>query len=242
MDPFHFIFHLTFPFYYNHCVLFKIICILLRGYICLTCTAEVCRLFPLVFVLYIIGLRMFHEYLDMLDKHWDVVNWLDERLTNSYLVSLTECHVHLTFIRRFQEFGTFVLMIIGLALGVIFFFATFKFYGLLPTPIYFFCPSVSIIVIVAIQLTIPSTINLHDRSTALIIKWKRQLGSTAKNRRFLKRKLASLRPTTLFVGVNGLNFFSLKRSIKSTYYNEILDHTITLLFLIPTELLESAFL
>jgi hypothetical protein len=126
------------------------------------------------------------------------------------------------------------LLFVGTALSVIANFTTIRAFQIFPWYLYVFCPSLSILILLIIQLLLPFGINCHENSEAMLRQWKSN-PIYAKGK-YLRRKLKSLRSLRWYAGLTGFyecNFFLIQDSFKTAYYAVILDYTINLILFIP---------
>jgi hypothetical protein len=126
------------------------------------------------------------------------------------------------------------LLFSGAIVSVIANFGTVRAHLSFPLSIYFVIPTLSILVLLIIQLLLPFAINVHEHSEAMLTQWKSD-PIRAKGK-YLRRKLKSLRSLRWYAGVTGFyecNFFILENSFKMAYYSVILDYTISMIMLVP---------
>ncbi|OXA40127.1 hypothetical protein Fcan01_25200 [Folsomia candida] len=84
---------------------------------------------------------------------------------------------------------------------------------------------------------------INDYSVMVLHKWNVEImmEPDIKERNILRKKLKSLKPKKLHVGIHEVRFFSIDRSTKAEFYVRILDNTINLSLAIPEESLRSQF-
>lgn len=126
----------------------------------------------------------------------------------------------------------FILMGSGLVLSSALNFATIRLYDIgLPFVFYLTYPFFAVCVLTIILSLLPVGIRIHERSATTLVKWRQILG--ARDAQFAKR-LRGTRPLIFYAGLNAHNFYSIQKSLMTTYIMAIVDYTINLLVSFPT--------
>ncbi len=79
-------------------------------------------------------------------------------------------------------------------------------------------------------MIMPYGLLVHENSNAALERWK---GQIKPQYRVIRRKYRALQSVRFYQGVLDINFFLMDNSLKSEYYQSILDDTINLLVSIP---------
>lgn len=139
---------------------------------------------------------------------------------------------------------TTFLMGIGLILGIFTISFTFTMYSIFPLYVYWYCPFVSLSIVIIVNLTLPLTHKAQDDSQALLKLWlvtayyadERWFSKLEK--KIMLRKLNSLRPFRFYASIGRHNLFLLKKSTKGTFYWVMMEKAINYIIGVNTELFE----
>lgn len=189
---------------------------------------EICRVFSLLILIFVSGLRILANIMSNLKKRTG-------RCPSSVQIQrLLEVHIKTQLaykpVAPFQELGTLSLMTEGLLIFIFSNFGTVKFFKLLPLVVYIFFPCVSITVAFDVNLTLPFAHKLKERSEELLNIWSWWGWKGGKR---LVKKLRATRPFVLYAGVKQTKLFGLTKEVKLDFYSQGAEHTINLLLSVP---------
>jgi hypothetical protein len=239
LDPYYFMIKMI-PWINESSWLVKII----RTVLLWTAGTETCRIFPLIFMMTLSGLRIDYNILSALIEAISKVNENRSiRLNRARINYVMRMYNVLQTIMRSHKFTELIscfLLALGLFVSVLFNFATFRMYSILPIVFYVYFPSVSLVICIVIHLTMPKAIDIHELSLQLLRRLKTCGHNDIVNLKYLRRKVRSLRPTAHHVGFNIVTFFYFKKSTRITFYAAILGYTIDLLFTVPQDVLSKS--
>lgn len=126
------------------------------------------------------------------------------------------------------EPAIFIMMGFGLVFGVCSNFCSLKLYRVVPLSLYACFPLVSILVLFVTDNLLPHGIKFHEISNKGIWERKIRFGLCGQ-RRYLKRRLQSLQPFSMYGGILDYRLFKLVRSVRTSYYFAMMDYSVTLL-------------
>ncbi|OXA54511.1 hypothetical protein Fcan01_10790, partial [Folsomia candida] len=134
---------------------------------------EICSIFSFVILFFLSGLHVMDKILSILVEQSKRIVLSRQKGDNMNKIEyLLRTHVHLQLaykpIARYQELGTIALMLVGLLVFIFSNFATLRFYKLLPFMVFAFYPSVSAVVGVIVNLTLPYTHKLYEDSMEIL--------------------------------------------------------------------------
>jgi hypothetical protein len=206
----------------------------IRFFILFIGCSEVCRMMSIILFLFISALRMGVRFLN----NMLILAPFNQGRLLKRIIMLHSCfQIALKLIGPFQETGTGFSLIIGMLLSIMFNVATIKGFSVVPFWIYVFCPSVSLLLICACDLSFPYTHRVNELSEKLLgIAPEVMMESLFYNnfqRKITKRTIKSIKSLRIFVGFNGHNFFWMKKSTKITYWDFIITQTINILLTLP---------
>jgi len=121
---------------------------------------------------------------------------------------------------------------IGFGLFIVCNFATIKLMTIIPFPIFVTPPITSAILLFISKAIINLGLQSHD-SSSLLLKELKITSQTAWTRGHLRRRLASLKPMVVHLGVNGYRIFKFVKTTKSTYDFAIVTYSIDALISVP---------
>ncbi|OXA40818.1 Citrate-sodium symporter [Folsomia candida] len=162
----------------------------------------------------------------------------------SKLISIVyQLDLHIRLMSKFQESCTTALFGFGLFAGVLINVGSIQLMDVLPFWFYVYFPSASVMVVLTISVLLPQAQIVNDRSKGVIEKWKIAVMGEWDTRKkaYLRKKLKTLKPAGLQVGIHEVRFFTIERSTKAAFYVKILDNTINLSLAIPPGALNTRF-
>lgn len=135
----------------------------------------------------------------------------------------------------FQSSLTLFTMGMGLSLGIFLIAFTFTLHTILPFYLYWYCPAVSLTIVLIVNLTLPLTHKALDESQALLKIWPTIAHNAGgkwfsnNERKTLGKKLKFLRPLRLYAGVGRHTLFLLKKSTKRTFYWVMIEQAVNII-------------
>ncbi|OXA48194.1 hypothetical protein Fcan01_17203 [Folsomia candida] len=150
----------------------------------------------------------------------------ENMILSSYLRNYEICLINLAIGNNFVSPAVSGTMFFGLVLSVLFNFASLKLYSRIPMTLFPLFPAVAAFILVIIDVMLPMLIDVFKNCKSLEAKWRNILG-LIEDKKYLKRKLQSLRTPRVYAGTVNYNFYSCKSSTKATYFGIILNYTIT---------------
>ncbi|OXA44386.1 hypothetical protein Fcan01_20859 [Folsomia candida] len=109
--------------------------------------------------------------------------------------------------------STAVSMFIPMWVSVLLNFISLNLYGIIPPSIFPYFPVAALFVGGCIRLLLPLLVDLYEECLVLQARW-RYLLSGSDDKKYLKRKLRSLRSVAVYGGILGYNLYKCKRSTK----------------------------
>lgn len=189
---------------------------------------EICLTFMFVILIFISGLLLLREiftnFLNRVKCPAGNANDLVESLTFTHI----QVQLAIKSFACYQELGVLALMTVGLLVFIFSNFATVRFFGVVPFVVFVFFPSVSFLVALIVNFTLPLTHKQYEDSIELLRRSAGALSPMGRGK-YLRRKIRAVRPHRLSVGVNGSNMFCLNRETKVEYFQNAIYYTITLL-------------
>lgn len=231
-------------------VIFYFCANLVRIYVSVVCTVETCRHMCLIFIMFANTLQTGKIMskgtiaTGILHSDMRISSARKNMLSLSCLINEDhQSRLCMFLMSKFQESSTLVVFGLGLFAGIIFNTGSIKLWNILPFWLYFYFPSVSGIIVLIISILLPQAQVINDYSVMVLHKWNVEImmEPDIKERNILRKKLKSLKPKKLHVGIHEVRFFSIDRSTKAEFYVRILDNTINLSLAIPEESLRSQF-
>lgn len=119
----------------------------------------------------------------------------------------------------------FLIMWHALVLEVVLLFVSIWLYRHVPLMIYQLVVTTAINIATIMKIFIPFFANLGDKSTLLLHEWR----GVPHNSRHLQKKFRSLRPIVFKVACDDVVLFVMEKSLKTSYFNAILNFVITAL-------------
>ncbi|OXA40148.1 hypothetical protein Fcan01_24892 [Folsomia candida] len=162
--------------------------------------ATILSLIILIFITFLIMLRSIFSTLLPPVRYFVSMPRINRGITEHLKVQLA-----MNAFAPFQELGTFFLILIGLVVFVVSNFVTIKLYDSMPFAVYAFFPSVSGMVAVVVNLTLPLAHGLLDVSTELKRRWGASMvGDGSKlDLKCGRRRLKGMRPFCMWAGFGG---------------------------------------
>lgn len=204
----------------------------IRFLIRLIISVEISSIAAFVVLSFISFLLMVKHVLKILLQETKIMtNCVTSKYIGVRIEYLLRTHIRLQIAMKkfalFQELGTLALMLMGLLVFVFANFATLRFYRFLPFAVFTFFPSISAMVGLVVNLTLPYTHEIFENS----IEFGRILRVSMGNGevKYFKRKISSVRAVRWYAGINGNNIFCLNRETKVQYFQNVVNYTITLL-------------
>jgi len=133
-----------------------------------------------------------------------------------------------------MQLTLFAMLGVGLFGTVLMNYGTLKLYSVIPLVGYTIFPLLSCLSLCLIQITLSNAIKIYENSAGVLESFGRSLINPC-GRKYLLRKLRSLRPAGMECGVAGHRFITIKRCTKVEYYYSIVDFTITAVLSIPSD-------
>ncbi|OXA39623.1 hypothetical protein Fcan01_25738 [Folsomia candida] len=191
---------------------------------------EIFRLLCLVILIFISALNMVRSIFAVL-LHVSGQRFTSLARINAGITTQFKMQLAMKALAPFQELGTFFLILIGLVIFVVSNFVTIKLYDSLPFPVYAFFSSVSVVVALVINLTLPLAHGLLDSSTEI----KRRLGASLMgegNKRQIqcgRRRLNGMQLFCVWAGFGGNRMFRLNKETKVQYFEQVISATVNIL-------------
>lgn len=125
--------------------------------------------------------------------------------------------------------------------GIMMWYATFAMSSVIPMPIYLTCPGLGVGIVCAVQVAFVPFAFLYEDSR----KWIREMGRVplkyphirggclGNKRKYVVRKIATLRPFTFYAGVADHRFFALRARTNITFNERMSSLTISALLAVP---------
>ncbi|OXA44370.1 hypothetical protein Fcan01_20479 [Folsomia candida] len=184
---------------------------------------QTCRVFSIVVTILTVLSRLILDCVAHLDRMTQVCREDDEM--ESIIRQYQALQIILIMGDELISLGILLFMIVGFVAAVAFIFASVKLSHLIPLPIFIYILSVAAIVPVMIQIMLPMFIAIFENASAFRDRGRQQLVFMA-NRKYIRRKLESMRIIRMQAGLFGFNVFLLKKAAKSVYYYNICNYTI----------------
>lgn len=153
---------------------------------------------------------------------------------NVWIKTHLEAQLALREFATFQELGTLFLMLIGLVVFLVANFVTIKLYDSLPFPVYAFFVSLSFVVALIVNLTLPLAHGLIEVSTELKRIWGASLvGQDGIEAKCVRRRLKGVKPIRIWAGLGSSRMFCLNKETKVQYFEQVIDNTVNVLLSAP---------
>jgi hypothetical protein len=128
------------------------------------------------------------------------------------------------------------IMSIGLGLEVASVFAIIRLQSLIEVawPMYGTVVITAVLVPLMADAELPEAIRIFDNTEAILRKWKLKMTfGVGGGKRYYFKKIASLRPCSMYAGLGNVMFFPLRKSTKTTYYGLMIYYVTNALISIP---------
>lgn len=119
-----------------------------------------------------------------------------------------------------------ITMFIGMWVNALFNFISLNMYGIIPPSAFPYFPAVSLLMAGVIQLLLPLIVSVYEDGVVLRAKWMCLLGGS-QDKKYLKRKLSSIRLSAVYGGILGFYLYKCKRSTKFAFFGAIVSYTVT---------------
>lgn len=96
-----------------------------------------------------------------------------------------------------------------------------------PMPLYLVGPSLAVTTLISIKVILPLGINVYEVANLVKQGYQKNLHLSG-DIRHMKRRERAIRVLRLYGGLGQFDMYPLKRSTKSTYFNNILNYTINI--------------
>jgi hypothetical protein len=233
VDPVH---TLMKPYYVQMNWLFYFALLLLRFWATLIVSTVGSRVLHIFFIVGISSLRSGLNVCETSVRACQRLAFLSQNQMH-YLISTFE-QEWILFARWSMITDLMLLITVGIALGAVAVlnFVTFKMYSLFPFAFYLIFPFGNCFIMGLIQMLVPNLMNLYENSRSLLEKmsYKGLIRPHMANR-YNRRRLKALRPWRFYAGFRGYNLFYFTQSSRVTYYENIINYTINLMFAVPME-------
>ncbi|OXA49843.1 hypothetical protein Fcan01_15842 [Folsomia candida] len=236
LDPLYFLLKEFYEVSENNFLEVRLLLAIRYCFIVIVCS-ESCRLFPLIFILFLSGLRLCYTNLKILSS-------LTTRKEGVLIHKLLLLHKSTTILVRlagkFQESVTLCLMGIGLVLSMLFNFAVVKGLGRIPLHLYWYIVSGTGMILIVIHILMLYPYRISDVSLDLLGTWvwSASLNESYLRRRYYRKKVRAMGVVEIAGGIGENRFYVLKRSTEVKYFAIIVAYTINLLLGIPPDLLD----
>jgi hypothetical protein len=166
------------------------------------------------------------------------VNW-----TSSFKTFQKHLHLYqmlnlivFSYVGVFSTPITIADMTTGLLLETATVFAIIRLQALIEVawPMYGGFVILAVVVPLLADAELPEAIRIFDNTETILRKWKLKMTFGARrDRRYYFKKIASLRPCSMYAGLGDVIFFPLRKSTKTTYYGLIIYYVISALISVP---------
>ncbi|OXA40156.1 hypothetical protein Fcan01_24911 [Folsomia candida] len=191
---------------------------------------EVARMLSRIIVYFITALNLlksiFVTLLHDSETCFASMEGINDRITTHLKVQLA-----VNALAPFQELGTFFLLLMGLVVFVVANFVTIKLYDSMPFPAYAFFVSVSVVVAIIVNLTLPLAHGVLDASTEMKRRWGALMVREGDKLELKcgRRRLKGMQPFFLWAGFAGSKMLRLNKETKVQYFEQVISWTVTLL-------------
>jgi hypothetical protein len=101
-------------------------------------------------------------------------------------------------------------------------------------PIYVGAIILAVIIPLFADAELPEAIRIFDNTDVILRHWKLKMTiAVGGSKRYYIRKIASLRPCSMYAGLGDVMFFSLRKSTKTTYYGLMVYYVVNTLISVP---------
>jgi len=241
LDPWHHIFIDLIPEYYSNPVI-RLLLALLRFVMAYLIVIEYQRLVFYSFITFVmIGMNQWNASVSLLDKYYKLVK--QQRSNLSYVKLYRRLLIMQQIMHPVQTNMSTAVWILIFLITLFSCFATIRMYHVIPMPLYLLAPMFICLGLYLAALVIPSAAKFHDNSKLVLLRWRSDVATwvSNKDRKLVLQTLRSLQPLGFCLGISGVNFFTIKRSTKSTYFEVLTTHTINLLLIVPPRFVDLSY-
>ncbi|OXA53728.1 hypothetical protein Fcan01_11759 [Folsomia candida] len=203
--------------------------ILLRILLVYVLFAEVYRMMAFLIVVMVIPARLYAKIVESLMESGSVgsaAGTLPPQIRRFHQIQILNQEIEKNLATRI-----FLLMAIGLVISTCLNFCAIRFVNSsMALGIYIMFPFGAFVVLNLIVTLLAVGIRIHENSVETLFQWKKFTRESAQ----WKKTLEAMQPLKCYVGLNGHNFFDVKKSLMSTYMVIILENTIDLLLALPS--------
>jgi hypothetical protein len=140
------------------------------------------------------------------------------------------------YLRVFSSPFAVAIMSAGLGVEIIVVFAVIRLRILIEVawPIYVGLIIGAIVIPLLADAELPEATRIYDKTEAILRTWKLKMTLEARgDKRYYFKKIASLRPCSMYAGLGDVVFFPLRKCTKSTYYALMIYYIVNTLISIP---------
>ncbi|OXA54759.1 hypothetical protein Fcan01_11734, partial [Folsomia candida] len=207
--------------------------ILLRILLVYVLFAEVYRMIAFLIVVMVIPARLYAKIVENLMESGSVgsaAGTLPPQIRRFHQIRILNQEIEKNLATRI-----FLLMAIGLVISTCLNFCAIRFvHSSMALGIYIMFPFGAFVVLNLIVTLLAVGIRIHENSVETLFQWKKGINSFTRESAQWKKTLGAMQPLKYYVGLNGHNFFDVKKSLMSTYMVIILEQTIDLLLALPS--------
>jgi hypothetical protein len=140
------------------------------------------------------------------------------------------------FVGVFASPFAVAIMSAGLGLEIASIFTTIRAQSLIQVswPIYVGAVILTVIIPLFADAELPEAIRVFDNTELILRNWKLKMNiAMGGNKRYYIKKIASLRPCSIYAGLGNVTFFPLRKSTRRTYYNLMVYYVVNTLISVP---------
>lgn len=145
-----------------------------------------------------------------------------------YLVNYSSCQIILTIMSPFSAPCVATILFYSFILTILNNFISLKMYHVIPLPPFAYFPMSAVLIPTMVRIVVPMMISIHTDSTNLIDQWGHILVKTC-DKKYIARLIKAQRRLQIYAGFAQHNCFSCVRSTLPTYFEAVLNYTITAL-------------
>jgi hypothetical protein len=140
------------------------------------------------------------------------------------------------YLRVFSPSFVIAIMSAGLGLEIASVFAIIRLQSLIEFawPMYGTFVIMAVVVPLMADAELPKAIRIFENTEAILRKWKLKMTFAVRgDKRYYLKKIASLRPCSIYAGLGDVMFFPLRKSTKTTYYGLMIYYVTNALISVP---------
>lgn len=229
LDPLYFILQDIIPTQLANRFEIQITTIILRGILCFIISVESARLYALSFIILMITVRIAYQYFSKIDN----------QSIDDFINSSNRFQCLYNFASDAVETTVALAMFIGFIVNVFFNYLTLKGHDLFPMPLYLYFPTAALLIPYIIHHTLLPAIQIHERATASIEKYRVQISDPISpnswRRKYLVKRIRAMRPFVIYGGLIDFRMYKIQRRTYIEFYFVIVDYTLNVLLSIPIE-------